>query len=1196
MNRQHTPARYLLAILLVSSGLPLLAQTILPAAPNNDQSPTAANFVPTSTSTSDESEEVVQLSPFVVNASQVQGYMTSDTLAGTRVRTNLDDLGSAISVIDSKFLADTGSKNAQDLLVYTLGTEVGGLYGNYTGTGNANELDENSLLINPNNDTRVRGLATADNTRDYFTSDIPWDGYNIGRIDISRGANAILFGTGSPAGIINASTNGAAFKDANQVTWTYGQFGSSRGALDINKVLLPNELAVRVEFLDDGQFYRENPTYNRDKRGYAAARYDPSFLNKHGIHTSLTVNYEQGTVNSNNPRILPPIDKITPWFNSMNKATYNGITSYSTYDPSVPGSGASTPGNPNYQPWLANEGLYGGPIAYFTNPASSQESGPLIDSGAITYFGLGPNGQIDHGIAGLPFARGVMIGEYSQYSLNANLPFSSTLNPYKDTYLSDPTIFNFYDQLLDGPNKAEWQGFQNTTIQFSQTYWKQRLGIQAIWNIEHYNNGSITTLNDQDDAITVDINQVLTNGLPNPNVGRPMVYSRAAFDNTLSYSTRVSSRYTATADLRADDFLPASWLTKVLGEHELTAAYTEDKHDAESRSYERFAMDPSYNALSGTTGLNEVMYVSYLGPSIANASSAHGLNLSNLQAVQLPTSTTIEYYNSNWQPPVSSSAPGYVDPGAPWITSTGTVSTQSENPANYGGWSTATTGVLVADNGATNNLITYAQKSRDVIKSSVFVWQGHLLDDIIVPTWSFRHDSVTDYNVNPPLNPNNTYNVFSSAYSLPSTPNNVISGNTRSLSVVVHTPKFLRKHLWKDTDIGLFYNKSSNFQDLAGRVGIYNDPLPPPTGDTKDRGVMITTWNGKVKLRVDWYDTKVLNDSSSLPNDYVIGYAEYMMYTNAENFQLGLSGDPAYSIANTSWRYNFLAGGNLTQAQATAIQTAAVNAALSNLASDAFFNAWGITKGKSSDWLSPNYFDLKVPTGLTPTQNSESKGMECELNFEPAPGWSFTMNASRDSALYTSLEANFQAYIEHFNTIMQGPAGDLPEYYGGYYGAYGAPGVNAGMRTLWNSFYSGYLLNLALQNGDLPEIRQWHYNFVGDHTFTDGFLKGCDVGVGFRWESKVAIGYPVYHDTTLNTDTFDVAHPFWGPSDQHFDLWVGYQRKLTNRLGWRIQLNVRNVGESPHLVPISMEPDGKTWGAVRIADGQLWQVTNTFTF
>ena len=75
----------------------------------------------------------------------------------------------------------------------------------------------------------------------------------------------------------------------------------------------------------------------------------------------------------------------------------------------------------------------------------------------------------------------------------------------------------------------------------------------------------------------------------------------------------------------------------------------------------------------------------------------------------------------------------------------------------------------------------------------------------------------------------------------------------------------------------------------------------------------------------------------------------------------------------------------------------------------------------------------------------------------------------------------------------------------------------------------------------------------------------------------------------------DVTKPLYGTIDEHFDLWVGYERKLTSRVNWRLQLNVRNVGEKAHLVPVSVEPDG-TFAQQRIAAGQSWEVTTKLMF
>ena len=72
----------------------------------------------------DSKNDIIVLSPFVVASQQDKGYAATTTLAGTRLRTDLNDVGAAISVVTEQFLSDTGATNSKSLLTFTTGTEV----------------------------------------------------------------------------------------------------------------------------------------------------------------------------------------------------------------------------------------------------------------------------------------------------------------------------------------------------------------------------------------------------------------------------------------------------------------------------------------------------------------------------------------------------------------------------------------------------------------------------------------------------------------------------------------------------------------------------------------------------------------------------------------------------------------------------------------------------------------------------------------------------------------------------------------------------------------------------------------------------------------------------------------------------------------------------------------------------------------
>ena len=69
-------------------------------------------------------DEVYELSPFSIQADASEGYSATSTLAGTRLKTDLRDLGAAISVLTPQMFEDTGATDAETILAYGLNTEI----------------------------------------------------------------------------------------------------------------------------------------------------------------------------------------------------------------------------------------------------------------------------------------------------------------------------------------------------------------------------------------------------------------------------------------------------------------------------------------------------------------------------------------------------------------------------------------------------------------------------------------------------------------------------------------------------------------------------------------------------------------------------------------------------------------------------------------------------------------------------------------------------------------------------------------------------------------------------------------------------------------------------------------------------------------------------------------------------------------
>ncbi|MEM9160420.1 MAG: TonB-dependent receptor plug domain-containing protein, partial [Verrucomicrobiota bacterium] len=262
-------------------------------------------------------DEFITLSPFVVDASDDRGYTAQSTLAGTRISTQVRELGSSISIITEQFLEDTGSTDAQALLTYTANTEVGGALGNYSAGSEGGIFDASSARINPQNAQRVRGLSRAELTRDYYSTSIPFDGYNTNRVTINRGPNSVLFGIGSPGGVIDHSLKKAILNaTTNEVKFRFDHRGGYRGSFDANRSLIYGRLAVRVAGLYEQKKYNQEPAEEEDQRLYMAfesilfKNENSSFLGS----TTLRGHFEIGEIFRNPPDPIPPIDASRFWF------------------------------------------------------------------------------------------------------------------------------------------------------------------------------------------------------------------------------------------------------------------------------------------------------------------------------------------------------------------------------------------------------------------------------------------------------------------------------------------------------------------------------------------------------------------------------------------------------------------------------------------------------------------------------------------------------------------------------------------------------------------------------------------------------------------------------------------------------------------------------------------------------------------
>ena len=245
-------------------------------------------------------DSVVVLTPFEVNSTRDVGYLAQNTLAGSRLNTELKDTAAAISVLTPEFLKDLGATSMKDIILFQNNAvpDVGDADSNFNG---------NPMIGNSEWMLRIRGLD-ATYGRNYFPWRVSTDFYNVDRIDQSRGPNAILFGFGAAGGIVNTTTKQAQVNtNANEVSFTVGSWDRYRGTVDSNMVLVPGKFALRLNAMaENGHTWREFE-FDRARRADLAAKW------KIDDHSSFRAEFEAGKVTDNVARPWLAIDESFVW-------------------------------------------------------------------------------------------------------------------------------------------------------------------------------------------------------------------------------------------------------------------------------------------------------------------------------------------------------------------------------------------------------------------------------------------------------------------------------------------------------------------------------------------------------------------------------------------------------------------------------------------------------------------------------------------------------------------------------------------------------------------------------------------------------------------------------------------------------------------------------------------------------------------
>jgi iron complex outermembrane recepter protein len=298
-DSQH-PMNTPLTTAAVSSLLRTVGRTLLALVPLA----LAAQTVPISTPVPSD-EKTVELNPFVVNTTTDTGYLASNTLAGSRMNTELRNVANVVSVFTPEFIADLGATTIEDLMEYGLNTQVDLGAGDFNHQGDQNSVADG---VGTQKSFRVRGQESTV-AMEYFGQAGPLDTYNLERAELSSGPNAILFGTGAAGGLLNMSIKRPNFRRTtleNKVV--IGSFAERRFSTDLNLPVMKDKLALRMQGLHAQEHGWQRLGYKDTDRGTFSVMVRPF------KKTEIVGSLEHGRIDqSKNSVASSPLDSLSGW-------------------------------------------------------------------------------------------------------------------------------------------------------------------------------------------------------------------------------------------------------------------------------------------------------------------------------------------------------------------------------------------------------------------------------------------------------------------------------------------------------------------------------------------------------------------------------------------------------------------------------------------------------------------------------------------------------------------------------------------------------------------------------------------------------------------------------------------------------------------------------------------------------------------
>ncbi len=407
------------------------------------------------------------------------------------------------------------------------------------------------------------------------------------------------------------------------------------------------------------------------------------------------------------------------------------------------------------------------------------------------------------------------------------------------------------------------------------------------------------------------------------------------------------------------------------------------------------------------------------------------------------------------------------------------------------------------------------------------VWQGSWFDNRVILTWGYRGLNQKNYNSNQqgylvrdpatqefiwrnPVTGETRTSIFDAG--IPSDPRSVDTGVARNEGIVIKALPWL----------SLTANHATNFNPTAGVADITGAVRGAAQGETKDFGIRLKLWDGKVNFSALRYQT------------------------DAKNLMTG-GGGRSSPYANIDSMYDILvANGVITE----------------------------------------NPFDTTNAANQV-VFNQKASGYEYTVFARPVEGLSIRFGAAQTENIASDVGTEVIDYYQNVaRPMLSNPTYASMSNGGQTIGALLAS-ADSNLQQMQN--YSGRIN---------PPSSEWTANMNLSYSFARGSrLGGLSVGGGIRWRHEPLMGYWTNADGSL-----DLGRPFYAQDNYNFDFFARYRRKLTKKITWSVQFNIRNLADDlgfdgVRAINVTTDPDSEIFiTRYSLKEPRVFILSNTFSF